>query len=577
MKKWRCFMYALALPATIALVWSTVGGFEYIRLDDNLYTTEYPLVAGGLTWAGIKGVFTNFTQGGIWMPLTSVSYMLDISLFGSGPGPHHCMSVVYHMANALLFFALLLRLLPQSERGEPRHACFAAFVGTLLWAIHPQRCESVSWIASRKDTIFTLFVLLGLHAWLSAASSRKCLWASYALMALGCLGKPTAMVFPAVAFCVRPDRNWKRYVLPLLLSVGTALLAVHSQTNPTGDAQMMSRGLNEGYGSLAWRSLNATVATGLYFAQLVVPRGIHVLYQRNVGAMPNGAALGLAVFSAVALGFSLAIWRLRKNAEATNVLWRAGLWFAAAIGPTLGVAGGFGFHARADRFLYLPMMAVSWVLAWAFARANVRGWCKATVLLVLAVYAFAAFENSNTYREDFTLFSQVLKFEPTNIPAMTHVAAECCAKYNQPDKGIELYRKALSLEPEDDETRELLAFALSVRARPGDDDEIVALCEPLVARPELDTRGKATSALGAAAMRRRDWADAIRFLKQAMRGTAVRDCAEDNAMRLAMCYYNIRRYDEAKPILTKLAGSGRPEVRTKARELLGYIWTRETR
>ena len=97
---------AIALVAAVWAVWAQTGGFEYIRLDDSLYTWDFPPVAQGLSWAGVRAVFSDLTQGGIWMPITSLTYMLDISLFGAGPGPHHLVSVGWHSVNAVLVFLL---------------------------------------------------------------------------------------------------------------------------------------------------------------------------------------------------------------------------------------------------------------------------------------------------------------------------------------------------------------------------------------------------------------------------------------------------------------------------------------
>lgn len=569
------FLYPFLLILAVALTWCTVGGFEYVRYDDNLYTWDYPNVASGLNWDGVKGVFANLTQGGIWMPLTSITYMLDITLWGAGPGPHHLASVFYHAVNAVLVYILILRLLKTDNGEELPNAAFAAFVGTALWALHPQRCESVSWIASRKDLVFTLFVLLGLHSWLSAAQSKFRLLLVYVFMALACMGKPTAMVFPVVAFCVRPDRDWKKYLPMFALTVAVAILTVHSQTHPTGDDTMFVRGMNEGYGSLAWRVLNAAVAVGLYFAQFVVPYGIHVCYRPHVGSIPEGAVIGLAVLVIACSVFAVCVWRGARAKKPIRTLLLSALWFLAAIGPTLGVAGGFGHHARADRFLYLPMIAVAWLLSRMLVRVKLNALAKCALGILSLAYAIATLENSNTYKSDFELFGRALKFDPDSVFAMTHVAAEYCAKLHDPDKGIELYRRAICLEPDNDEPRELLAFALATRGNPKDAGEVFNILAPLVERPELDLRGKATAALGAMSMLRHDWSNAIRFLKQALTGKDAKKLFDDTAMRLAMCYYNTKDYDSAKPLLQRLSISKRPEVAAKARELIYYIYQKE--
>ena len=53
---------ALALVASVWAVWFQSGGFEYIRLDDNIFVFDFPAVAGGLSIEGIRGVFSNFIR-----------------------------------------------------------------------------------------------------------------------------------------------------------------------------------------------------------------------------------------------------------------------------------------------------------------------------------------------------------------------------------------------------------------------------------------------------------------------------------------------------------------------------------
>ncbi len=106
----------------------------------------------------------------ICMPLTWASYKLDYWLADVGKEPseddleraYHVMhghSALIHAVNAALLFLLLALVF----RG--RSGLWACAVGALVWALHPLRCESVCWIASRKDVLSMLGVLLALLCW----------------------------------------------------------------------------------------------------------------------------------------------------------------------------------------------------------------------------------------------------------------------------------------------------------------------------------------------------------------------------------------------------------------------------
>jgi hypothetical protein len=99
---------------------------------------------------------------------------------------------------------------------------------------------------------------------------------------------------------------------------------------------------------------------------MVIPVGIHLDYRAVPGGWPVQGALGLGVLAVLAAGAWWWCRRIRRRAEQDQAFDRAGLflmgavilWFFAALAPTLGIFGSFGEHARADRFLYLPAMAL---------------------------------------------------------------------------------------------------------------------------------------------------------------------------------------------------------------------------
>ena len=79
----KAFKVAICIFLMVATfgVYSQVQDHEFINYDDNKYVTESSLVQAGLTTESIIRVFTNAQFGG-WLPITSLSYMLDYELYG---------------------------------------------------------------------------------------------------------------------------------------------------------------------------------------------------------------------------------------------------------------------------------------------------------------------------------------------------------------------------------------------------------------------------------------------------------------------------------------------------------------
>ena len=99
----RTFLICLALAAlTLAALWPVVGN-GFVNFDDPAYVYENGRVLAGLSWDNVKWAFSTGYFGN-WHPLTWLSHMLDVQLFGLDAGLHHLHSLVLHTGSVLLLF-----------------------------------------------------------------------------------------------------------------------------------------------------------------------------------------------------------------------------------------------------------------------------------------------------------------------------------------------------------------------------------------------------------------------------------------------------------------------------------------
>ena len=82
---------AAVLAIAVFAVFLPVRENGFLNYDDDLYVTANPVVGAGLSRAGVIWAFTT-VKGGNWHPLTWLSHLLDVQLFGMDPGRHHLMS-----------------------------------------------------------------------------------------------------------------------------------------------------------------------------------------------------------------------------------------------------------------------------------------------------------------------------------------------------------------------------------------------------------------------------------------------------------------------------------------------------
>ena len=585
----------------VGLVWALfrqTGNFEFLRLDDHDYTYRCVFVKDGLSWANVREAFANVRHGGIWMPVTYISYMCDITLFGPGAGAHHLVNVAIHALNAVLQMWLLVALAAKNAKfaKNGRAVSFVlVFLIVALWAIHPQRAEAVAWIASRKELLCTTFILGGLLCWLRARQREGWGWipalvGTYACFILACMSKPTAMCFPFLVLAVE-GFMWPRQTRPsplsfvichlsffLVLAAATGALAVYSQTHPEGHAELALYSA-----PLWWRILNAAVAVGLYLFQMFIPVGIHLDYRSVPGGWPVQGVLGLGVLAALVVGAWWWCRRIRRQAEqdrAANRFWlfslgATSLWFFAALAPTLGIFGSFGEHARADRFLYLPAVAVpiAGALLWArFGRDkhDRSRFLGVGLAAVVAIYFAVAYPVVASYRTDMTAFTRTLAVDSENWRALAHVGEAKCAAGNL-DEGIDMLRKSRTVLVRD-ATDGKLAYALMRRGRAEDWGEITNVCAAVASDPSRDPRGQALEALGTAELVRRDWHSAALHLLLSIQAPGRHYSSADAILKLAFAQHNGgRRADALKLFEWVRDRSGREDLAKRAREVLSVL------
>jgi protein O-mannosyl-transferase len=145
----RTALSCLALVAAVLAVFVEVKDHDFLAYDSGIYLTNNPRVLAGITWDNVHWAFTNLWDraerpvwGANWHPVTWLSHMLDVQLFGMRASAHNLENVGWHAANSLLVFLVLQRT--TTAWGK------SLFVAA-LFALHPLHVEPVVWIVERKE------------------------------------------------------------------------------------------------------------------------------------------------------------------------------------------------------------------------------------------------------------------------------------------------------------------------------------------------------------------------------------------------------------------------------------------
>src|SRR5210317_2283985 len=144
------FILCSAIIILIIGIFWPVFSFDYVLYDDGGYVYNNQNVLRGLTLENVKWAFTTFDRSN-WHPLTWLSYLLDVELFGMNPGAQHGINLFFHILNSVLLFVILTKITGQRS---------ASLIVAGLFAVHPLHVESVAWISERKDVLSTFFFLI---------------------------------------------------------------------------------------------------------------------------------------------------------------------------------------------------------------------------------------------------------------------------------------------------------------------------------------------------------------------------------------------------------------------------------
>ncbi|HEX5213931.1 MAG TPA: tetratricopeptide repeat protein [Vicinamibacterales bacterium] len=401
--------------ALVALVWWTfrdVGSFAYLAWDDPVYVRDNVNVLAGLSWSNVAWAFTT-GHDPYWHPLTWLSHMLDVTMFGRDAGGPHVVNALLHAANTMLVFYGLV--LATGAVGR------SAFVGA-MFAVHPAHVESVAWIAERKDVLSTFLLLLSVLAYGAYVKGGRPRWygLSLAFFAAAAMAKPMVVTLPVLLLLLdvwplrrvplARDPAWRRVVvdkLPFLgLAIAVSVLTVAVQFTVGAMPTLESL-------PAAPRLSNVVIGYVRYLDIAFRPVGLAAFYP-----MREASVLITALSLMMLCGVTWVSWTVRRRFPYVLVGWA---WFVIGVLPVSGLLQA-GEQGVADRFLYVPILGLLVIVAWGTVSAAERiGLPRAAVgaaaAAVVAISTWLARDVVPSWSNDLTLWTRATQVVAGNYRA----------------------------------------------------------------------------------------------------------------------------------------------------------------
>jgi tetratricopeptide (TPR) repeat protein len=179
----------------IFLIFTSLPWITYFNtLHNDFVFDDLPLIQKNKTLPSLKtidDIFNLFTQKQGYRPLRALSYAIDYHFSGLNPLSYHISNITYHIINSFLVYLLTLFLLENKV---------TALLAALLFSLHPVHTESVTYLAGRRDLLFTLFYLSGFYAFLKYRQTTQPLFLISAMAAylLSIGAKEMGVTLPAL-------------------------------------------------------------------------------------------------------------------------------------------------------------------------------------------------------------------------------------------------------------------------------------------------------------------------------------------------------------------------------------------
>jgi protein O-mannosyl-transferase len=432
--------------AIFVLYWQTLK-HEFV-FDDIWYVVKNPVVSKGLSLEGLRWAFTlSGKEAAYFHPLTWLSHMLDVEVYGLNPVGHHLTNIILHCFNTVLLLWLLVRF----TKNVP-----ASSIVALLFAVHPLNIETVAWVAERKNLLSTFFGFCTILAYGRYAEKTNpgrfllvCL-----LFVLSLLAKPSLVILPLILLLLdfwplgrlqfeKPDpQKIIRLVvekIPLfILSIASVLLA-------SASLRIYSNMVAFSKIPLQLRIANALVSPIKYFLKIIAPFGQSVFY-------PYPTSVPVVYWAGSLLLLLLGTLLCLKNIKKHPHYFFGWCWFLVGLLPVSGLLQNGLWPGMADRFVYFPAIGIFIIIGWTAANLyrlagrKIKVWFPIFGLIITLYFMIICYGQIKTWQTPLTLFQQAIIYAPNNYVINLNYA-NALVDNGRVQEAVPYYEKAIALDP----------------------------------------------------------------------------------------------------------------------------------
>ena len=449
-----------SLPIILVFAFAAYAGtlgFQFV-LDDVQQIAGNPHVQ---SWRFVPRYFTSHIWshvspdwGGIhYRPLFLLWLLINHTIFGLNPLGWHLMAILAYLF-AISMMYLVVEKITQSRS--------VAGMAALIFSLHPLHIEAVAWVSGAAESLLAALLLSSFFFCLkkkdhAATASRVRSQAfSLALFAAALLMKETAIVFPAIVFAYewvfgepasesnRPGR------LRAALSMSAAYLIIAALYIPVRLLAL------DGFGAVITPLPLSTIILTLpsllwfYLKLMIWPIGLSAFYDTTYTTSAGLSNFILPAMAVASAGFALWLWSRKSRIAAF-----ACAWLVLPIIPVLNLQSLLRDEIAHDRYLFLPSVGLSILIAIAITRfkvgrAVIFGSPVSQVVVAVALCGSlgcaTAWQHSH-WANEYDLYQRGLEVAPNNRIALNNLGS-LMLDNGMKDEAISLFKRAVDHHPD---------------------------------------------------------------------------------------------------------------------------------
>ncbi|GAA4467915.1 tetratricopeptide repeat protein [Nemorincola caseinilytica] len=512
-------VHLLILAGISVITWLTYQSAlanQFTNWDDLGYVLTDPLIKDS-SIEGLKRLFLLESRVmGNYHPLTMVTYWWEYGKEGLEPAIYHLDSIIFHIittATAYIFVRTLTR------------SILAAAIAALLFAVHPMRVESVTWIAGRKDILYGMFYLLACTThilYIRAREGKRALWfvATILLFALSLLCKSVGVTLPVVLLLIDlyERRDLKAVLiiekLPLFgLSMLFGLISIYAQKD------VGALGTLDVHFTVLERLALGCYALCTYVWKMVVPVGLTNFYPYPIKVNDALPAV-FYVYPLLVGGALFAIWKFGRH----NRLLLLGVLFFIINLLLLLQFLPVGGAVMSDRYTYIPYVGLFLLIGYFIARLVEQKKPLGTLLLVVVLgasgaYAYMTSERNKDWYDSVSLWTDAIEKDPESPIGYFYLGQEYYTRFEGAQNQVDRKKYGDSA---------LVYFSKSVERKPDYTSPIICIGEYMRSTGRIEEAKTAY-----------------------LRALAIKDGLESAYLGLGVVYSIQGKYDSAAPVFRK--------------------------